>query len=187
MTGRSASTGRPAAALHWLVALGVIVMLAFGYWISILPRGQGKTGYVQLHKSLGMIVFAIALVRIGWRARVGFPEPIGLGWERRTARLAHLALMALTIALPLSGIVRSLAYARPVQVFGLPVIPQLFAEKHEALNELAGRVHNACALALFLLVAMHVAAAAKHHFIDRNDALARVGLPKHRRFPERAK
>lgn len=185
MTTRPASTTRPAAALHWLVALGAIGMLAFGYWISVLPRGPEKTGYVQLHKSFGMIVFALALARIAWRARVGFPEPLGRAWERRAARVAHLALMALTVALPLSGVVRSLAYARPVEVFGLTLIPRLLAERHDALNEAAGAVHDACALVLAALIALHLAAAAKHHFIDRDDALARV-VPIRRHPPERA-
>lgn len=161
--------------LHWLVALGIVGMLTFGYWISTLPRGPGKTDFVQLHKSFGMIVFALAVARIAWRARVGFPAPSGTGWERRAAHLSHWLLLSLTIAMPLSGIVRSLSYARPVSVFGAPVIPQLLAEKNEALNDFAGAVHDACAFALAVLVLLHVAAAAKHHFVDRDDTLRRMG------------
>lgn len=181
MAERATSAGRTAAALHWLVAIGVFGMLAFGYWISTLPRGPAKTDFVQLHKSFGLIVLALAAARIAWRVHAGFPEPIGRPWERRAARLAHLALMALTLALPLSGIVRSLAYARPVELFGLTIVPRLIAKKHEALNEFAGAVHDACALTIVALVALHIAAAAKHRFIDGDDALARVGLSARRR------
>lgn len=161
-------------ALHWLVALGVGAMLAFGYWISTLPRGSEKTDFVQLHKSFGMIVFAAALARLVWRARTGFPEARGAVWERRLAGLSHRLLIALTILMPLTGIVRSLAYARPVSVFGFPVIPQLIAEKNEALNELAGSLHDGCALTLAVLVALHAAAAIKHHVVDRDDTLTRM-------------
>ncbi|WP_020180214.1 cytochrome b [Methylopila sp. M107] len=160
--------------LHWTVAVGVAGMLAFGYWISTLPKGPGKTDYVQLHKSFGMIVLILASARVLWRLRVGFPAPIGRAWERGAARASHGLLIALTLVLPLSGVVRSLTYARPVAVFGLPVIPQMLAEKNVRLNEIAGAVHDACALALAMLIVLHVAVAAKHHFVDRDDTLKRM-------------
>lgn len=160
-------------ALHWLVAIGIVFMLAFGFWISGQPRGPGKTELVQVHKSFGMIVFAFAVCRVVWRFRVGFPESHGIGWEARAARASHLLLLAATIVMPLSGIVRSLAYARPVQVFGAPVIPQLLTEKNEAVNEIAGAIHSATAWLLLILVAVHIAGAAKRHFVDRDGTLAR--------------
>lgn len=166
---------RSSVALHWLVAAGVVGMLAFGYFISTLPRGPGKTEFVQLHKSFGMLVFAAALARVAWRMRAGFPPPRGTHWERVAARASHWALIALTLAMPLSGLVRSLAYTRPVSVFGAPVIPQLLAEKNEALNEAAGAIHDGCALALTILTLLHVAAALKHHLVDRDDTLTRMG------------
>lgn len=181
------SVQRPAPSsvvLHWLVAFGVVGMLTFGYWIATLPKGPGKTEFVQLHKSFGMIVFMIAIVRIAWRARFGFPEAHGGTWERRAAHAAHWALLALTIAMPLSGVVRSLSYARPIAVFGLPVIPQLIAEKNEALNELAGSVHDACALALVAIILLHVLAALKHHCVDHDDTLRRMGPARRERLTE---
>lgn len=169
---------RPAAstiALHWAAAAGVIAALALGFHASGLPQGASKTAAVQIHKSVGMIVLAIALARLVWRFRVGFVHGAAAGWERLAARLTQAALLFATVAAPVSGIVRSISYARPVAVFGTPVIPQLLAGKNEALNEAAGAVHDVLAWTVASLVALHAAAAFKHHFVDRDDTLRRMG------------
>lgn len=182
------SGGRPARstiALHWLVAGGVVFMLALGFYVSGLPRGQGKTDWVQIHKSFGMIVFLVIAMRILWRAATPFPEGPTAGWERVAARVAQWGLIAATLVAPLSGVVRSISYARPVQVFGVPVIPQLLAEKNEALNEIAGAIHDVAAWTLVVLIAVHAAGALKHAFVDRDDTLARM-LPRRSQGTETA-
>ena len=175
------TSGRPApsrfsVALHWLVAASVICQLALGFWLSTLPKGPEKGEWVQMHKSIGLIVFALALVRIAWRMRVGFPVALTAGWERHAARLSHLALLGATIVMPVSGVVRSLAYARPVSVFGWPVVPQLLAEKNEGLYAVVAATHDVSAWALIALLALHATAALKHHFVDRDDTLSRMRL-----------
>lgn len=182
------SSQRPASstiALHWLVAAGVGAMLAFGFFVSSLPRGPVKTEWVQLHKSCGMIVLCVVLARAAWRLFVRFPRGGPAGWEALAARAAHALLLAATIVAPLSGVLKSISYARPVQVFGLPVIPQLLADKNEALNEAASTLHVAAAWTLVALIALHVAAALKHHLVDRDDTLLRM-LPWRDRTPEAA-
>ena len=171
-----AALGRPSRLLHWGVGAGVIGLLAYGFWLQSLPGGPGKAPFVQLHKSFGLLVFAAALARVAWRLREGFPPPAGPhpAWERRAARLLHLFLLAATLLMPLSGILRALAYARPVALFGLPVIPRLFETKQETLHALAATLHDGLALALTGALALHLAAALKHHLLDRDATLTRM-------------
>ncbi|WP_165937764.1 cytochrome b [Methylobacterium segetis] len=166
----------PTRLLHWGVALGILVMLAYGLALQWVPSGPARTASVQVHKSLGLLVLALAAARLLWRWREGFPPPGPArgAWERRAARGVHAALIAASLLMPLSGIVRSLAYARPVALFGLPVIPQIFAEKQERLYALAAGLHDGLAWVLAGLVALHGAAALKHHCLDRDGTLRRM-------------
>ena len=162
--------------LHWLVGLAVIGMLAYGYWLQTLPSGPPRTPFVQIHKSFGLLVFLAALARIAWRWREGFPKANSAHrlWERRAALSLQLFMITATIVMPLTGIGRSLAYARPVQLFGWPVIPKLFETKQETLYTWLSGIHDATALLLTAALAIHVGAALKHHVIDRDDTLRRI-------------
>jgi cytochrome b561 len=168
--------GRVSLGLHWGVGFGVLGLIAFGFWLRTVSGGPDKTALVQIHKSFGVIVFVLAIARVAWRMREGFPAPAGLhaAWERRSAIALHAFLIVATLLMPISGILRSLAYARPVSVFGLPVIPKLFEAKHETLYALAANLHDGLALALSAALALHVGAALKHHWVDRDGTLLRI-------------
>lgn len=171
--------GRMSIALHWLVAAGIIGMLAFGMVIGAMESGREKTEAIQVHKSFGLIVGLLALARLVWRAREGFPQPVpGLPrWERLAARRAHELLLVLTVLMPVTGILKSVTYARPIQVFGMPFIPQLMAEKNVPLNEVVSTAHVVAGYLLAALVLLHAAAALKHHVIDRDGTLSRILKP----------
>lgn len=173
-TGSRLSAGT--LVMHWLVGLSVIGLLAYGFWLQTLPTGPGKTPYVQTHKSFGMIVFVLAIVRLAWRWREGFPTPVGnhAAWERRSARALQVFMIAATVLMPVTGILRSLAYARPVSVFDVPVIPKLFSEKQETLYAISANTHDILALALAAAIAVHVAAALLHQIRDRDETLGRM-------------
>ncbi|GLS46442.1 cytochrome b [Methylobacterium brachythecii] len=166
----------PTLLLHWLVGLGVLGLLGYGFWLQTLPSGAGKAPYVQIHKSFGMLVFALALARVAWRWREGFPEPAGphRRWERRSAITLHACLIAATLLMPISGILRSLAYARPVTVFGLPVIPKLFETKQELLYAASSTIHDKMAFVLAGAIALHVAAALLHQTRAGDATLGRM-------------
>lgn len=168
--------GRTTRTFHWTAAAAILLMLAYGFWLQTLPGGPSKGPAVQVHKSFGMLVFCLALARLAWRMREGFPPPISdTGtWERRGARAMHGFLLAATILMPVSGILRSLAYARPISVFGMPVIPQVFAAKQDTLYALSSSLHDWLALTLTAAIALHAAAAIKHHWIDRDPTLDRM-------------
>lgn len=167
---------RTTIAMHWVVGIGVLGMLAYGFWLQTLPTGPGKTPFVQTHKSFGLLVFAVALARLAWRWQEGLPEPASdhRSWERRTAFWTHVFLIAATLLMPISGIVRSLAYARPVGVFGIPLIPKLVTEKSEPLYTIASTLHDKLALVLAAAIVLHVAAALFHEVRDRDTTLLRM-------------
>ncbi|MEQ1709925.1 MAG: cytochrome b [Hyphomicrobium sp.] len=167
---------RTTIVLHWLSAFGIILMIGIGLYVGAMPRGPAKVAMIQTHKSVGVIVLVVLLARIGWRLREGWPMAATRlsDGEARLARVVHWFLLVAPIAMIASGIVRSLAYARSVDVFGVTVIPRLMTEKNEALNEAAGAVHDMLALILIAVIAAHVVGALRHHFIKRDPTLWRM-------------
>jgi cytochrome b561 len=163
-------------ALHWLTAAAILAMLVFGLVISSTPRGPDKVALIQLHKSFGMIALPLLMVRLVWRLTEGWPQPVAslAAWERVAARAAHWALLLLPIVMIASGMVRSLAYARSIDVFTIPVVPKLLTEKNEQINELAGSVHDTAALLLLVVIVLHVGAALRHHLFNRDATLMRM-------------
>lgn len=176
MTNDAARLSTPTVTLHWLLAIALAAMLAFGVSLSWVPSGPDKTALVQVHKSIGVIVLALAVVRAGWRWREGFPPPVArlADWEARLSRRVHILLTALAILIPLAGISTSITYARPVKIFGLPFIPQLLAEKNEALNEIFSAAHAGLATLLAALAAIHIAGALRHHVVLGDHTLRRM-------------
>lgn len=174
--------GAATLVLHWLVAIAVAGMLVYGFWIQTLPSGAPRTPFVQIHKSIGVLVLFAAAARAAWRFREGFPPAIAAhpAWERRIARWLHVFLIAATILMPITGIGRSLAYARPVEIFGWPFIPKLFDVKQEPLYSAFATSHDILAFLLAAAITLHLGASLKHHFFDRDRTLLRIlgrGVP----------
>jgi cytochrome b561 len=178
------SWGWVARLIHWIMAALILFQLGFGVWMANFVSDMIRQFQLtQFHKSWGVVIFALALLRIGWRlANRAAPTlpPATPGWQHRAARASHTLLYALMMILPLSGWVMSAA--SPVQdllnienmVFGLLALPDPWKPGVEAIADAANTVHVAAAIALVLILAIHAAAALKHHFIDRDDVLARM-------------
>lgn len=168
--------GLVAVLLHWLVALAVFGLFGLGLWMTGL--GYYDPWYRSgpaLHKSIGVLLFLLMLARLGWRVYSPPPPPLpehGL-LERAAAMTVQLWLYLLLFALMLSGYLISTADGRPVEVFGLFSVPATLTAIPQQ-EDLAGAVHWYLALFLMALVAVHVAAALKHHFIDRDRTLRRI-------------
>lgn len=162
--------------LHWIVAVSLLGMIGFGLYISWAPRGPDKTALIQVHKSFGMMVLVLLVVRLWWRLRRGFPPPVAplSRLEQKLSRLVHWALLVLPLVMVASGMVRSLAYARGINVFGIPLVPRVLEERNVALNEISGTIHDGTAFALMVLITLHVAGALRHHFIKKDDTLRRM-------------
>ena len=163
--------------LHWLIGVTMIGMALFGIWLAdFAQKGDFKSQMVGLHKSIGMIVLVFAAWRLLRRLRIGLPEHVGVykTWEQHLARSIHVFLLFATLVLPLSGIVYSIASARPISVFGIPVIPQLLAEKNLMVAQFSRGTHDIMGKLLLAAVVLHIAGALKHHVLDKDGTLKRM-------------
>jgi cytochrome b561 len=166
--------------LHWLGAAAILFMLAFGFvMVNLIDDPGRRFDLYQAHKSLGLLILILMIARIGLRLAHAAPTPIATIplWQRRAAASAHVLLYALTIALIIAGYAMVSASPLPLPValpFGFKA-PNLLAPDF-ALSERFKQVHHVLAAILALCVALHVAAALKHQFIDRNGTLRRMGL-----------
>ena len=165
--------------LHWTIAILIVLIGIVGLVMGELPRSPKYFWVYTAHKSLGLTVLALVLVRIGWRLYAGAPRPVP-GTPRLQALLAsatHGAIYLLILALPLSGWIYDSANAlRPFRWFGLVEVPKLVAPD----EDLAASAHGAHEWLFWLLMALvagHAGAALYHHFIQRDATLARM-LPR---------
>ena len=167
---------RTSVVLHWLVAISMIGMIFFGLYLENMERGDAKSSLLALHKSLGSLILFLVIARIWWRTRQGSLQPLGdhPRWHRIAAKASHHFLLFGTIAMPLSGLMRSIGRGRPIDVFGFPFIPQIFAEKNETVSFIGSLLHEWIAYALLAVVAIHILAAMKHFLIDGDGTLQRM-------------
>lgn len=170
--------------LHWAMALLIVLAVLVGMVMGeedFLPR-EARIAAFQFHKSLGFTVLGLALVRVVWRFSHLVPAwPVGMKpLEITLSKLVHVLLYLLMFAVPFAGwvLVSSSPHGFPSVWFGMFEIPHLpvlsTLENKAELSEAAGEVHETLAWGLVLLVAIHVGAALKHHFLVKDDVLTRM-------------
>jgi len=165
--------------LHWTIAVLILSIGAVGLVMGELPRSPKWFWVYTMHKSLGLTVLALVLVRIAWRLYAGAPPPVEgtPRWQARLASLTHGAIYFLILAMPLSGwLYDSASGLRPFRWFGLAEVPKL-SPPNEAL---AGAMHETHELAFWVLIALvvgHAGAALYHHYVQRDTTLTRM-LPR---------
>ena len=189
---------KTAVFLHWLIAIGIFGMFALGWYASDLPKDAPKQAaydlfdwgiytwqlaepisprsfYYNLHKSLGLTVFAIILIRILWRLVNKPPELLDTykKWEKSLATITHRLLYILLIALPLTGVIMSAYSKYGIKWFGLPFIKGL---DNNAMRELYKEAHEVIGIVLLVLIAIHVLGALKHKFIDKDNTMKRMSV-----------
>ncbi|AQR62214.1 cytochrome b [Brevundimonas sp. LM2] len=160
---------------HWGLALLVLtqVLLITAHEAT---EGPASREFVATHKAVGLTILVLTLARIGWRiANPAIPLPAGTpGWQKIAARTTHVLFYVLLIGLPLGGWAASSAGGRDISYFGLfnwPLLPL------PQSRELAGTfmdMHELGVKVLYVLLALHVLAALKHHFVDRDNVLHRM-------------
>jgi cytochrome b561 len=173
--------GALAQMFHWLIVLLIIVQGAVGLYMVDLPKKPSIIPYYNFHKSVGMTVLALAVLRRAWRAFDPRPlEPASMPrWQALGARAGHALLYALLFAAPLSGWwFDSVAALRPLYFFGLFEVPHLTAANPD-LKELAHETHEWLFWLLALVACGHAAMAFIHEFINRDGTLSRM-LPVRR-------
>lgn len=164
-----------AISLHWLVVLLIFSTWPLGLYMVDLPLSPQKLKFFSWHKWIGVTIFLCAVARLFWRLTHPVPAPPGTSprWERRAAAVSHALLYGLILVIPISGWLYSSATGVPVVYLGLLQLPDL-VDKDKELAALLKFTHAFLNATLFALVCMHVAAALKHHFLDRDEVLSRM-------------
>lgn len=167
--------------LHWLIAGLVLLLIALGWMAVNWPLTPLKFKLFIWHKSVGLTVLVLALIRIGWRLGVGRrPEPARSlsAFRRRVASIVHVLFYVILVAMPLSGWIINSAGDFPFRVYYLFNLPAIVSPDPD-LQVFAETVHFYLFVMLVVLIVLHVGAALHHHFIVRNDVL-RSMLPRMR-------
>ena len=163
-----------AIALHWLLALLIVGAFGVGLYMADLPVSPSRLKLFSYHKWAGVTILALSLLRLVWRLTHRPPPDLAMpGWQNKAAHLTHWALYALFFLVPLAGWAYSSAAGFPVVWFGVLPLPD-FVPVDKALAELMKERHEMLAWAMAALVALHVAGALKHQFIDKDGLLARM-------------
>ncbi len=173
-----------AKSLHWLMAVMLFGLLALGLYMTELPLSPEKLKLYSWHKWAGVTVFLLLFFRLLWRIK-NPPPPLPESMPRilqLIAHAGHFGLYALMFAIPLSGWLMSSAKGFQTVYFGVLPIPDLI-EKNKELGHLLAEVHETLSWLFIILLVGHIAAALKHHIIDKDDILLRM-LPDHGHRPK---
>lgn len=160
-------------AFHWGVALMVIAIYAISLGLEALPKGDARTMLLGLHMSLGIALMAVTALRLFWRFFAPSVEPVSMNkGARLAARLTHLGLYGLLVAVPVLGLLGAWIKGRTVGFFGVP-LPSPFSLDRTAAKWLE-EAHEISANAFVALGALHAIAALAHRFIAKDQVLARM-------------
>ncbi len=178
---------RPAIWLHWIVAALMLGNVGLGLYGQIAPDDWARA-VIDTHKSVGITVLGLAVLRLSWRLSHTPPPlpPSFRPWERWAAHAAHAALYLMMFALPLTGWAHDSAWkagpTHPILLFGIVPFPRigviagLAAPEKEHWHDLLFTAHKSAGFVLYALVALHIAAAFKHQFLDRHPEMRRMGV-----------
>jgi cytochrome b561 len=164
--------------LHWLVAICVLSTIPIAFWMSNTGPGPLQDNLYNLHKSLGVLILALMLLRIAYRLITGAPapDPTLAPWQRAVSSIMHTLLYVLLLAMPIVGWIANSAYGASTPFFGLIDLPPIVG-KNEPLSERLFILHRWTGWVVAALAAMHIGAALQHRFIHRDGMLRRM-LPK---------
>jgi cytochrome b561 len=182
LTSSERRYGVVAMTLHWLIAFAIIGNFSLGWYMHELPLSRSTIDLFQIHKSIGLTILALSLLRLLWRLVNPVPPlPEGLpAWERVAARASHIFLYVLMIAIPLSGWAMVSLTPPPLDVptfwfklFEVPHLP-ITGLRSQAMKDAFEVVHAYLAFSMAGLFVLHVMAALRHHLILKNDVLKRM-------------
>lgn len=161
--------------LHWTIGLAIVGMLALGYIMEDFEDLDTKIKAFGLHKSVGISILTLAVLRIIWHAYSRRPLLIetGKAWEKLAAETLHFCLYCAMLVMPLTGWLVSSSAGRPVSFFGLFTLPDLIGAD-ESMKEIFEALHEFLAVCLIAGISVHVLAALKHHFLNKDATLTRM-------------
>lgn len=162
-SGPATAYTRTAVALHWIIAALVLVQVAWGWGMQAIPKEPHgpRVDAFNLHKSVGLTILALMLMRLGWRLLHPAPALAGLpAWQRRAARATHGVLYLALFTMPLAGYLGSAWSGYPVKWFGL-TLPS-WAAPHPVLKALMSDLHLVTSIVLVAALLLHIGAGAWH-------------------------
>lgn len=165
-----------AIALHWLLAVLIVGSFGVGLYMTGLPFSPLRLKVYNWHKWAGVTILALSALRLLWRLGHRPPAlPADMpGLQKAGSRISHTLMYLLFFAVPLSGWAYSSAMGMPVSWFGVLALPDFMAVDHDLAEAVLQPLHRNCAFALAGITLLHVAAALKHHWIDRDGLLKRM-------------
>lgn len=166
---KSYSTG--SKVFHWLIAVIVIFMLAFSFFLGDLQNSVKPTAYM-IHKSFGLTVLGLMILRVIWIIKSGRPKlPSHIPFaEKLLSRVVQYSLYVFLFAMPIVGWVMSAAAGKIPVFFGLFKMPLPIA-KNESLAKLMSETHETIAFILIGLIILHIVGAWKHYLIDKDEVM----------------
>jgi cytochrome b561 len=160
---------------HWIIAIAMIGMLGVGLYLEFGDMEREEAAWLRgRHMAAGVLVLIYGIWRVGWRLMQGFPAPAAPmpAWQENAAAYTHWLLLTGILLMPISGLLRTLFGDHAVDIFGLFAIPGL--GEVVWISAPAKFVHTYFGYALVAIVLVHVAAALKHHLVDRDGTLLRM-------------
>jgi len=166
--------GKVTIILHWLFAVAVIALIIVGLSLDSIPK-ESKPIFITLHKATGFTLLWLGLFRWYWMLSNETPSPLP-NFSKAEIGISHATkylLMVLIILMPISGWMMSMYAGHGINYFGLFEIPAL-VEKNKEIGKIFHEVHEISGYTLIVVLALHMAAAIKHHLIDKDDTLNRM-------------
>ena len=166
-----------AIALHWLIAVAIVVQVSWGWWMQDIPKQPvgPRVDAFNLHKSMGLTILLLMCLRVWWRWRHPAPPlPPMPAWQARLAHANHMVLYAALFVMPIAGYLGSVWSGYPVKYFGIAL--PAWGSNDPALKNAMSSVHLVTSWVLVAAIALHFAGALKHALIDRDGLVARMGL-----------
>jgi cytochrome b561 len=167
--------GTVARLLHWSVAVLVLAIIPLGIALDHLPQGNVQDRAYDLHRSLGVVILVLMVLRLLWRRLNGAPDPAHdiAPWQHMLATATHHTLYLLLIVNPVVGWFATSAYGAPLMFIGIGELPALMAKNEPLANILFG-VHKAIGLLTAALLIAHIGAALFHRFVLRDSVMGRM-------------
>lgn len=176
-TASAARYSRGAIALHWIIALMIMLNFALAWISEDLPK-EDRAALLGNHKAIGITILLLTVLRIVWRLTHKAPPLVETlkTWEAALSKVTHALFYVLMLAIPLAGWALSSAWSKgkPVSMFGLFDVPALPVGSDKPTVEMFGELHENAATIMLVLLALHVGAALKHQLIDKDGTLRRM-------------
>ena len=161
--------------LHWVMALLILATWSIAIAVDDMPLSPTRITGLSWHKWLGVTIFFLVILRLLWRITHPVP-PLKVpmpAWQEKAMQFTHICLYLLMFLIPLVGWLMSSAKGYTVNYFGLFELPDL-VDKDKALGHQLKEIHEFLANGLMVLVGLHILAALKHQFIDKDGLLSRM-------------